>query len=825
MKIRVSFIVFFLFLWIFSFCQSKNWVGGTGDWNVASNWNPTGVPTSTDDVTVYSGDVTISTVASAKSLVIGNAIFTIASAGALTIDGAAYYGLRNNGGTVVNNGVIAVLNSTRNGILNQGGNSFTNNGDITISGTTGFYHGIQNQATFDNAGTLSIDNTSNADGINNFPGTSFTNSGTINIATSLTIGYNGIQNQGAFDNTSTGIIQIGTAGGTGTNRSGLLNVSGATFTSAGTINIDKAGMSASFVALDNKGTFTLTGSINIGSEVFSGIKNTSTFTASPSSSIIIGMLSNTPILNSMGTMTMDGMIEIEGNTVANTPGINNMAQFDVNDFNATIIVKGSAGPAISNKGDATFNNSGTIVIGSNSNIATNGIETFGTFNNNFGQITIGNTSDQLGGRGILVLSSGSFNNKGPISIDNTTTFPGIDNQGTFTNDVESNITIGTNALVNHRGINNAGNFVNQGYSSIVIDMIKYEGIYCNDSSTFTNNPGSVKINGGGYASMWAITGTGTGIFDNGPLGILFCKEDIVGNYFTNSGEINPGNSPGLLNIRNIYNTTGTPKYVAELGGTTVDTEYDRMHFYNGGAGNFDISNSDLIVYLINGFNPSVGDAFDVLTSQFGFTGQFANATLPVPPPNTQWIMDYTTDPNRLTLRLESTLPVEWGEFSGYAKGNNILLEWTTISEENVDGYEVQRSLDNIHWEPLGWVNAKENAHVKNIYRFIDESPESNENYYRLNQVDIDGKSNISKVVKVDFNESENIYFYPNPAKNKIYFTQDVDRATLLGMDGRLLQSWKKAKNSFMDIQYFPKGIYILQITGRFGFVTKQLIVE
>ena len=70
--------------------SQKTYTGASGNWNIASNWNPSGVPTSTDDVTIPSGKtVTIDVNAEAKSIsVIGTGTLTVNNERTLTVKGS-----------------------------------------------------------------------------------------------------------------------------------------------------------------------------------------------------------------------------------------------------------------------------------------------------------------------------------------------------------------------------------------------------------------------------------------------------------------------------------------------------------------------------------------------------------------------------------------------------------------------------------------------------------------------------------------------------------------------------------------------------------------
>ena len=97
------------------------------------------------------------------------------------------------------------------------------------------------------------------------------------------------------------------------------------------------------------------------------------------------------------------------------------------------------------------------------------------------------------------------------------------------------------------------------------------------------------------------------------------------------------------------------------------------------------------------------------------------------------------------------LPVELSLFTVQKNSaSTVLVSWATLSEKNNDHFEVQRSTDGIHFYTIAQLPGHGNSSVLNEYSFLDENPEEGINYYRLLQVDFDGKSSYSPIRQVDF---------------------------------------------------------------------------
>lgn len=105
------------------------------------------------------------------------------------------------------------------------------------------------------------------------------------------------------------------------------------------------------------------------------------------------------------------------------------------------------------------------------------------------------------------------------------------------------------------------------------------------------------------------------------------------------------------------------------------------------------------------------------------------------------------------------LPVSFGDIRGLIKGNGVKVDWTILTEVNVKRYEVERSVNGQDFQVIGTISAAQ----KQAYTFTDANPAQGSNYYRIRNVDLDGSSSLSQVVKVVFGKQvNNISLFPNP---------------------------------------------------------------
>lgn len=112
----------------------------------------------------------------------------------------------------------------------------------------------------------------------------------------------------------------------------------------------------------------------------------------------------------------------------------------------------------------------------------------------------------------------------------------------------------------------------------------------------------------------------------------------------------------------------------------------------------------------------------------------------------------------------SPLPVELVSFTAELNKNDVLLLWTTATEVNNYGFEIERahlrskegnyagvnsSVAGASWERLGFVEGHGNSNSPKNYSFVDSKPLSGKTIYRLKQINIDGVFKYSKEIEVE----------------------------------------------------------------------------
>jgi len=164
------------------------------------------------------------------------------------------------------------------------------------------------------------------------------------------------------------------------------------------------------------------------------------------------------------------------------------------------------------------------------------------------------------------------------------------------------------------------------------------------------------------------------------------------------------------------------------------------------------------------------------------------------------------------------LPVELTFFRAWYDGRDVRLEWNTASEVGNDRFEVERSWDGRRFERIGTVAGRGDSFESVDYTFLDPLPVPGLNYYRLKQVDFDGRHAYSDVEVVEVLDAPPaLLLYPNPVRDVLRV--GVDRPGWLHLynaQGVLLQTLHLQPGTHdLNVQHLPPGLYLLesQATG------------
>ncbi|UKN03299.1 T9SS type A sorting domain-containing protein [Paracrocinitomix mangrovi] len=183
------------------------------------------------------------------------------------------------------------------------------------------------------------------------------------------------------------------------------------------------------------------------------------------------------------------------------------------------------------------------------------------------------------------------------------------------------------------------------------------------------------------------------------------------------------------------------------------------------------------------------------------------------------------------------LPVELVELKGVAMPTRNFISWTTKSELNSDYFTVEKSYNGIDFNPIGKVDGAGNSSSILYYSFEDEDIRIGKVYYRLNQVDIDGKSELTEVIVLDREADEYgiVGIKPNPVVDVLF----VELNPLVGANNGLLEivdargttiyrdeiNYDQYKLLEIDLKHIEAGVYMIKYTDKLGRVQMERFVK
>ncbi len=173
--------------------------------------------------------------------------------------------------------------------------------------------------------------------------------------------------------------------------------------------------------------------------------------------------------------------------------------------------------------------------------------------------------------------------------------------------------------------------------------------------------------------------------------------------------------------------------------------------------------------------------------------------------------------DKVSFALCSSLPLNFLKFTGELVNDNTTLYWQTTNEVNTKQFEIEKSTNSINFVKIGVVISKNNLAI-NSYEYTDNEYFTGKMYYRLKQIDKDGKYNYSQVISVANIKKFGFTLYPNPAKNKIIININNNilpsKINIISADGKKLITVSTKINepqTSIDISKLIAGTYYVLI--------------
>jgi hypothetical protein len=520
------------------------WNGGNGDWHVASNWNPTFVPATNDNVFITSGTVTLNSNTACGSLTLSAGVLT--GIGVLTLHrDSSWTGgtMSGSGRTVIGPGATLTINPASAASLTT--RVLENGGTVVWTGAGGIFLGnavITNRAgalfqaanaaslafnggvsRFDNAGTFrkTAGGTTTVGPdlhFNNYnvvevqAGTLFLqggglNQGTMDFPTGTTLNLSGGTFTQSAGGSITGAGNFIVSGGTA-NLAGLVNLRGPHTFSNGEVNL-----TGNYFCTNNVLTI-LSGTVNFSG---TGLVRPTTVTLSG------GVLSGNQLVTVLGGMTWsDATMSGSGRTVI-PPGvtlaINPAGAVSLNtrvlENGGTVLWTGASifvgNAVITNRAGALFQAANAASLSFNGGVSR--FDNAGTFRKTAGGTTTVNSSMTFNNYNTVEVQAGMLSLGGGGVNDGTMDFPAGTtlnlSGGTFTQSAGGSITGAGNFIVTGGATANLGGLVNlTGPHTFSNGEVNLTGNYFCTNNVLTISSGTVNFNGTGLVQPTTVTLSG-----------------------------------------------------------------------------------------------------------------------------------------------------------------------------------------------------------------------------------------------------------------------------------------------------------------------------
>jgi hypothetical protein len=474
---------------------------------------------------------------------------------------------------------------------------------------------------------------------------------------------------GTLTTAGTGVIEANDVGLQDLTNAGFYrlkntNVLAGTVTNTGTFAVDQPGFGAlqwgGSATLANKGTLLASGGgqLNLlggtldntggtiqafdGSIVdfFSGTIKGGTLTTAGTGVIeasVVGLqdLTNAGFFRLTSTSLVSGTVTNTGSFVADQPGFGALQLIPGATLANNGTLRASGGSTLFLIGTGTVTNTGTFQVDAGSRLGcflpASECPTLSNFDAATGTLSGG-----------TYRVTGTFNFVGANIVTNAATIV-LDTPGSAVTD-ESNLdafrnfaaNTGSFTLQGGRSLTAPGNFTNSGAMQIASGSSFAAG-----GATYMQTAGTTNVNG--ELSAGSLVDIRGGALSG---------DGVIGGDLNNAGIVSPGNSPGTgtLLVSGNYTQTAGGVLEIEIGGLIAGDQYDVLRIF----GNASLDGT-LDVALIDGFDPTAGDFFDILVTGFfgpgSVTGTFAAVELP-PTSTGTWAVEYLAD----RVRLEFEVP-------------------------------------------------------------------------------------------------------------------------------------------------------------------------
>jgi hypothetical protein len=174
----------------------------------------------------------------------------------------------------------------------------------------------------------------------------------------------------------------------------------------------------------------------------------------------------------------------------------------------------------------------------------------------------------------------------------------------------------------------------------------------------------------------------------------------------------------------------------------------------------------------------------------------------------------------------STLPIRLNYFNVSAQNSQATVQWSADDIAANSLFIIERSADNVLWQPVDTVAANAGNSLTNSYQYTDKSPLPGESFYRLRIIAEKASTFISEIKMIDMPAITTLKLYPNPASDYIILSNVGDKPRLFVTDlsGRICNVPYQVVTSDkvrIDVSGLSPGTYFVAVnSGVYSFMKK-----
>lgn len=172
----------------------------------------------------------------------------------------------------------------------------------------------------------------------------------------------------------------------------------------------------------------------------------------------------------------------------------------------------------------------------------------------------------------------------------------------------------------------------------------------------------------------------------------------------------------------------------------------------------------------------------------------------------EWMLQFTR---------ANPVPITGLQFGGAFKAynNEVLLKWSTVTENNNGGFVIERSNDGVTFDSLSFIKSTSISGRGASYNYTDILPLNGTNYYRIKQVDLDGKFTYSNIKVIEIKGQNQVKIFPNPVNDMLHFNANLTftnaKLIIRDISGKLVKQLLLNGSGTVTVPVLnlPSGVY------------------